>query len=52
MAQTIKVEVPATIKFVRTKNKRRSLGVGSAGMKKGNVPGRSKYENGGKISDK
>ena len=52
MAETITVKVPATIKFVRSSKKRRALGTGSAGLKKGNVPGRSKYLNGGNINDK
>ena len=52
MAETIKVEVPATIKFVRSPKKRRALGTGSSGLKKGNVPNRMKYINGGDINDK
>lgn len=52
MAETIKVKVPATIKFVRSPEKRRASGTGSAGPKKGNVPGRMKYDLGGKYNDK
>lgn len=52
MSKTIKVEVPATIKFVRNSNARRASGVGSAGIKKGNVPYRMKYKIGGKTNDK
>lgn len=50
MSKTIKVEVPATIKFVRGSKNRRASGTGSAGPKKGNVPGRTKYNLGGKIN--
>lgn len=52
MSKTIKIDVPATIKFVRSDNARRASGVGSAGIKKGNVPGRMKYKIGGKLNDK
>lgn len=52
MNKTIKVEVPATIKFVRSPNARRASGVGSVGIKKGNVPGHMKYKFGGKTNDK
>ena len=50
MAETIKVKVPATIKFVRSPQKRRATGTGSAGPKRpGNDSGRLQYKNGGLI---
>ena len=47
--KVVKVNVPATIKFVRSPNNRRSIGIGSAGPKRaGNTSGRLQYKLGGK----